>query len=309
MSEIRFDAEGRCYHVDASGLALYPARYRAVSGFSEGLAVAHKLDGSVVLIDLQGRELDLREQRFAWVLPPCGGRALAQTVAGRHGWLDPEGRFHAHRDDPEWVARTEIVRIARLIYERGYNVSIDGNISVRLSPDELLITPSGRHNGFLRPEELVVVDPAGRLLRGEGCPTSEYRLHTALHASRKDITCVIHVHSPFAVAASLAGVDLAKTWISVAPVPTTAYARISSPESPAALAPFIADYNWAILPRHGTVAWADTLWSAFLRIEGLEHYARVVMAARATGPIEPLPDDRRLELLTMWGLEHLEAPQ
>lgn len=309
MSEVRFDDEGRCYHADAAGMPLYPARYRAVSSFSEGLAVAHKLDGGVVLIDLQGRELDLRERRFAWLLPPSEGRALGQTVEGHHGWVDPEGCFHAHREDPEWVARTEIVRIARLIYERGYNVSIDGNISIRLSADELLITPSGRHNGFLRPDELLVVDPAGRRLRGEGDPTSEYRLHTALYASRKDISCVIHVHSPFAVAASLAGVDLAKTWISAAPVPTTAYARISSAESPAVLEPFIADYNWAILPRHGTVAWADTLWNAFLRIEGLEHYAKIVMAARAVGPIEPLPNDRRIELLTMWGLQHLEVPQ
>lgn len=309
MSDVRFDDAGRCYHADADGRPLYPARYRAVSGFSEGLAVAHKLDGGVVLIDLQGRELDLHEQRFAWLLPPSGGRVLAQTIEGRHGWVDLAGCFHAHREDPEWVARTEIVRIARLIYERGYNVSIDGNISVRLSADELLITPSGRHNGFLRPEELVVVDSAGRLVRGAGSPTSEYRLHTALYARRKDITCVIHVHSPFAVAASLAGVDLARTWISVAPVPTTAYARISSAESPAVLEPFMADYNWAILPRHGTVAWADTLWNAFLRIEGLEHCAKVVMSARAAGQIEPLPDSRRLELLTMWGLEHLEAPR
>lgn len=309
MSEVRFDDEGRCYHADAAGVALYPARYRAVSGFSEGLAVVHKLDGGVVLIDLQGRELDLRGRRFTWLLPPSGGRAPGQTVDGRHGWVDPEGRFHAHREDPEWVARAEVVRIARLIYERGYNVSIDGNISVRLSADELLITPSGQHNGFLRPEELVVVDPVGRLLRGEGAPTSEYRLHTALYAKREDIACVIHVHSPFAVAASLAGVDLARTWISVAPVPTTAYARISSAESPRVLDPFMADYNWAILPRHGTVAWADTLWNAFLRVEGLEHYAKVIMTARAAGPIEPLPDDRRIELLTMWGLEHLEVPR
>lgn len=309
MSDVRFDEEGRCYHADAAGRPLYPARYRAVSGFSEGLAVAHKLDGGVVLIDLQGRELDLQGRRFAWLLPSSGGRVLGQTIEGRHGWVDPEGRFHAHREDPEWVARTEVVRIARLIYERGYNVSIDGNISVRLSADELLITPSGQHNGFLRPEDLVVVDPVGHLLRGDRCPTSEYRLHTALYASRKDIACVIHVHSPFAVAASLAGVDLAKTWISAAPVPTTAYARISSAESPAVLEPFIADYNWAILPRHGTVAWADTLWNAFLRIEGLEHYAKIVMAARAAGPIEPLPNDRRIELLTMWGLQHLEVPR
>ncbi len=308
MPDIEFDADGRCYHADA-GQALYPTRHRAVSAYAEGLAVAHKLDGTVVLIDLLGRELDLRARRFAWILPPHAGRALAQTTDGHHGWLDPTGVFHPHLQDPEWTARLEVVRIARLIYERGYNVSIDGNISVRLSPEELLITPSGRHNGFLHPDELVVIDPRGHKLRGDGNPTSELRLHTALHARRPDIACVIHVHSPYAVAASLVGIDLARTWISAAPIPTTAYARISSEQSPAVLEPYMRDYNWAILPRHGTVAWADTLWNAFLRIEGLEHCARIVMSARAAGPIEPLSDDQRLELLTFWGLEHLEAPR
>ena len=66
--------------------------------------------------------------------------------------------------------------------------------------------------------------------------------------------------------------------------------------------------HWAILPRHGTVAWADTLWNAFLRIEGLEHAAKIVMTARSAGSIEPLSQDRRLELLTLWGLEHLDVP-
>ncbi len=288
---------------------MYPARYRAVSEYAGGLAVAHRLDGAVTLIDPAGRELDLQGRRFAWILPPSGGFALAQTIDGRHGRIDARGRFHANDEDPEWLARREIVRVARLIYERGYNVSIDGNISVRLSARELLMTPSGQHNGFLRPEDLVVVDPAGALIRGTGRPTSEYRLHTALYRRLPRIRCVIHVHSPFAVAASLAGIDLAKTWITVAPVPTTQYARISSAESPRVLEPFMDDYNWAILPRHGTVAWADSLWSAFLRVEGLEHCAKILLSARAAGPIEPLPEHRRLELLTFWGLEHLEVPE
>jgi len=101
---------------------------------------------------------------------------------------------------------------------------------------------------------------------------------------------------------------LAQTWITVAPVPTTEYARISSALSPTVMEPFMADYNWAILPRHGTVAWADTLWNAFLRVEGLEHYAKIVMSAKAAGPIEPMSSERRIELLTFWGLEHLDCP-
>jgi L-fuculose-phosphate aldolase len=308
-AEIRTDGEGRYYHCSPDGEPLYPARYRAVSAYAEGLAVAYRTDGAVALIDVRGREIDLGSERFAWVLPPVKGQALARTVEGRDGWIGTTGRFHAHREDPEWEARCEMVRVARLIYERGYNVSIDGNLSVGLAGGELLLTPSGCHLGFLKPQDLVVTDRAGALVRGDRPPTSEFRLHTALYAARDDVRCVVHVHSPFAVAASLAGVDLAQAYITVAPVPTTAYARISSAESPKVLAPFVEDYNWAILPRHGTVAWAQSLWAAFLRIEGLEHAARIVMTAKASGPIEPMSTERSLELLTFWGLEHLEVPR
>lgn len=306
--DVRFDEDGRCAHVGSDGEPLYPARYRALSAFSEGLAVAHRIDGCVAIIDRGGREIDIGGERFAWALPPLNGRIQVQTHDGRNGWLDLHGRFHASRDDPEWKARCEIVRVARLIYERGYNVSIDGNLSVRLSASELLMTPSGCHLGFLQPSDLIVTDPAGRLIRGDRQPTSEYRLHTALYARLPKNRCVVHVHSPFAVAASLAGVDLAQSYITVAPVPTTAYARISSEQSPRVLEPFMDEYNWAILPRHGTVAWAGSLWDAFLRVEGLEHAAKVIMAAKATGHIEPLSQERRLELLTLWGLQHLEVP-
>ncbi len=91
-------------------------------------------------------------------------------------------------------------------------------------------------------------------------------------------------------------------------MPTTAYARISSEQSPAAVEPFMDTYNWAILTRHGTVAWAETPWDAFLRVEGLEHYAKVVVAAQSAAPIEPMDDQQRIELRTFWGITHMETP-
>jgi len=204
----------------------------------------------------------------------------------------------------EGAARRALVRVARLLYERDYNATIDGNLSLRLSRDEILITPSGRHNGFLETGDLVVIDLEGNKVRGSGKPTSELRLHTRIYQRREDIRSVIHVHAPYALAATLAGIDLHQTYVTMAPVPTTRYARIASAQSAEVIDPFITDYNWAILPRHGPVVWADTLWNAFLRIEGLEHFAKVVLAAAAVGPIEPMLRERRRELLDLWHLEH-----
>ena len=307
MSDRHFarQPDGTWSLVDFSGMPVAADRFKAASGFAEGLAVVHRFDGTAALVDHDGREIPLHGRQFAWILPMQAGHAPAATLDGETGALDRNGHFRADRVNPEWQARHELTRISHMLYERGYNVSIDGNVSWRLGDDTLLITPTGAHLGFVRPGDFVVVKPDGALLRGERNPTSEYRLHVELHRTRPDCRCVVHAHAPHAIAASLAGVDLHETFVTVAPVPTTAYARISSEQSPAVLQPYMRDYNWAILPRHGVVAWAASAWDAFLRVEGLEHYAKVVMAARACGPIEPMTPEQRIELLTFWGLEHL----
>lgn len=296
--------DGTWAFVDAHGRT-GDRRYLAASAYSEGVAVVVGIDGAHALVDASGGEVPLHGRQYQWILPMHDGRAPAMTRAGENGHITPDGRFVSSETDPEWRARDELTRISRLLYERGYNVSIDGNVSWRLEDGNLLITPTGCHLGFIEAHDFVVTRPDGSLLRGARQPTSEYRLHVELHRTRPDCRCVVHAHAPYAIAASLAGVDLHEAFVTVAPVPTTEYARISSEQSPAALRPFMEAYNWAILPRHGVVAWAQTAWDAFLRIEGMEHYAKMVMAARACGPIAPMTPEQRIELLTFWGLEHL----
>ncbi len=247
--------------------------YRAVGPFFQGLAVALRADGARVVVN----------------------EAL-EEVCAVSGATEPPA-------SPESRARLEMVRVARLLYERDYNVTIDGNLSMRIGPGRFLLTPSGRHNGFLNPEDLIVVDDSGLPVNDSRKASSEYRLHAFIYRRRSDIHAVIHVHSPYATAATLAGIDLWQTWVTMAPVPTTEYARIASEKSPQVIEPFVEDYNWAILPRHGAVAWADTLWNAFLRIEGLEHLAKIVMIAHATGKIRPMSAEQRAELLKFWKLE------
>lgn len=206
----------------------------------------------------------------------------------------------------EQSIRENLTKISHLIYERDYNVSIDGNLSCRIEKDQILITPLGSHNGFIEPEDFVIIDLDGNTINGEGQRTSEYRLHVEIYRKRDDINAIIHVHSPYALAASLVGLNLMRTYIAMAPVPTTEYARISSAQSPVVIRPFIENYNWAILPRHGVVTWADTLWNAFLRLEGLEHYAKIMMIASSVNPVNPLPEEKVMELLKFWNLEHIK---
>ena len=147
------------------------------------------------------------------------------------------------------------------------------------------------------------MDREGNLIDGVRKPTSEWRLHSRIYDIRPDVECVIHAHPPSAIAASVANVDLTKVFAHYSPIPTTDFALNCTEETSKALEPYIRSQNWAILKRHGVVTWADSLFNTFLRLEGLEQCARIVMKANAIGDIQPIPDGDVQQLFKMWGLD------
>lgn len=197
--------------------------------------------------------------------------------------------------------RKELVSFAQRIYEKGYNVSTDGNMSIRMPNGQILVTPSHAANAFLTPEALIVTDHCGNIVEGCGKPTSEFAIHERIYQECPDINAVLHVHSPYALAASLAGIDLFhQTWITSPPIPTTEYAAAATQEGANAIQPYLRDYTGLILPRHGTVTWGKNLLEAFLKLENIEMTAKVVVLAKACGPISPMPENRREEVIRLF---------
>ncbi len=101
--------------------------------------------------------------------------------------------------------RTEICRVGRSLFERGYVHASAGNISVRL-PDAsgFLITPTDACLGFLEADSLAHVDAAGQQLSGARA-SKTLALHRAIYAADPSAQCVIHSHSTHLVALTLAG--------------------------------------------------------------------------------------------------------
>lgn len=191
--------------------------------------------------------------------------------------------------------RLEVCEAGRRLYARGLIAGADGNISVRLPRGRLLTTPSGRSKGFMRPEELVITDLEGRPMGG-GKPSSELRLHLAVYRKREDVQSVIHAHPPKAVAFTVAGVSLEQcvmpeVLMYMGTVPTTRYATPSSEEGPRVIEEFIVKHDALLLDRHGAVTVGATVEEAWQRMEKLEHFAEVVLAARQLGAVRTLSAD------------------
>jgi len=102
-------------------------------------------------------------------------------------------------------ARDEIVRCCRALWERGLIAGADGNLSVRIGPERLLVTPRGCLKGELEPEDLVEVGLDGRRLDGSREATTELDLHLRIYRCRPDCGAVVHAHPPAATGFAVAG--------------------------------------------------------------------------------------------------------
>jgi len=129
-------------------------------------------------------------------------------------YIEKSDAFRQRRTEREW--RQEIIKVCRLMWEKDYIAAGDGNVSVRLSDDRFLVTPSGFSKGFLQPDQLVIIDWDAQVvgpLYGDNRglrPSSEILLHLEVYRRRPDILSVVHAHPPMAVALSIAGVSLAR---------------------------------------------------------------------------------------------------
>lgn len=199
-----------------------------------------------------------------------------------------------------------LVQVCLWMYQKGFIASSEGNVSVRLESDRLLVTPRGVHKGFLRPEQLVVTDLEGRRISGELLPSSELSLHIAVYHERQDVQAVVHAHPTTAVACTLANISLAEGVIpevitALGSIPTVPYMTPGTPELGLTIRPVIRQFDAIMLARHGSVTVGVDLQEAYSKLEMLEHAAQILYLARLLGPIAPLPQEEVTRLLLAGG--------
>ncbi|MGI5911993.1 MAG: class II aldolase/adducin family protein [Syntrophomonadaceae bacterium] len=101
--------------------------------------------------------------------------------------------------------REGVLNCAREIYESGMVTGTWGNVSSRIKGQELfIITPSGMNYSLLQPQDMVLLDLAGKVIAGQYRPSVETPLHLSIYQHRSDINAVVHVHSPYATAFAVA---------------------------------------------------------------------------------------------------------
>jgi L-fuculose-phosphate aldolase len=209
--------------------------------------------------------------------------------------------------------RADIVEVGRRLYTRGYVASNDGNISVRLDDTRLLATPTGVSKGFMTPDMLVVTDMAGRRVAGERSPSSEVLMHLAVYQDRPDVRAVVHAHPPLATGFAVAGIPLdravlAEVITTLGSIPIADYGTPSTAELPATVRKYIKAHDGLLLANHGALTAGRDLFSAYYKMETIEHFARISLVARLLGRERVLSREEVLRLQDLRSTSGIAAP-
>src|SRR5580765_4303342 len=159
----------------------------------------------------------------------------------------------------EHALRNDLARFGKMLHSLGFVAATDGNLSVRLDDKRFLVTPTGFSKGMMQPEDMVVVDVQGKKLSGDHNPSREIV-------------------------------------ITLGAVPLAPYATTGTSELSDSLRPYIPFHDAILMANHGVVTYGEDLCRAYMRMEAVEHYAKIVLATRQLGCARSL-DSRELEKL------------
>lgn len=217
-----------------------------------------------------------------------------------------------------------ICQVGTLLYTRGYVVANDGNISVRVGENQLIITPSGVGKARMAPEMMVLCNMQGDVLEGARYPSSEVKMHIAVYEARGDVAAVVHAHPPVSTAFAVCRRPIAKKYLpelllNLGQVPVADFAMPSTDAVPQSVRPFLQNSQAVLMANHGVLAWGggqvqspwrqkdagqlicQSLWDAFDKLEIVEYAAKMELRVDAMGDGVELSSAQEKELLALRG--------
>ncbi|MBQ9737160.1 MAG: class II aldolase/adducin family protein [Clostridia bacterium] len=190
----------------------------------------------------------------------------------------------------EYEIKKQICDIGKRIYDRRMVAANDGNISVKISDNEFLCTPTGVSKGFMTPDYICKVDADGNVIQANKGfkPSSEIKMHMRVYKKRPDVNAVVHAHPIFATSFAIAGIPLTQpimpeAVIALGCVPIAEYGRPSTEEIPDNVEKYLQYYDAVLLESHGALTYSDSLLAAYHKMESVEFYAELLFKAKQLG--------------------------
>jgi L-fuculose-phosphate aldolase len=184
--------------------------------------------------------------------------------------------------------KLQICDIGRRLWGREYVDGNGGNIAIRVGEDIALCTPTLVSKGFMKPEDMCLVDLDGNQLAGRLKRTSEILMHLQIMKQQSRAVATVHCHPPYSTGFAVAGVlpptcmiPEFEVFASVAIAP---YRTPGTPEMGKLVAELVDKHNTILMANHGVVSWShNNVEDAYFKMEILEAYCRTVLVTTQLG--------------------------
>lgn len=224
-------------------------------------------------------------------------QALAQCIPDQSSGEHPSSEVIFDSAKAQAI-KQEIIEVGRKLWAREYVDGNGGNISYRISHDQVLCTPTMLSKADLTLDDICLVSLDNQRLLGARVHTSEILLHLEIYKAVPMARAVIHCHPPHATAYAITGLIppgeiVPEQEVFVGPVATAPYETPGTESFAKTVLPYVRNHNTVLLENHGVVCWADTVTHAEWCVEVIDAYCRTLILASHLGtPIRRIPKEK-----------------
>ena len=199
--------------------------------------------------------------------------------------------------------KEDLKKVCNLAYQRGLLSGNEGNLSLKISEEIILVTPRNSNKGSIETDDFVTVDINGNVIsNGNREPTSELALHLEAYKKRADAKAIVHAHPPTLVSFSVAGLEfnqpaIPEIIVLLGEVPTVPYAEPGTEKLAKLASAYLEKHDAIILDHHGAVTIGKNIFDAYNKLESLEHAAKIMCYAHTLGDIKNLDENSINELV------------
>lgn len=201
---------------------------------------------------------------------------------------------NGYKDSKEASFREDLKKVCHLAYKKGLLSGTEGNLSLKINENLILVTPRNSHKGSIETSDFVIVDIQGNTIsNGSKEPTTELSLHLEAYKNRPDINAVVHAHPTSTVSFSVAGLDfnlpaIPEIIVLLGEIPTVPYQEPGTKKLGELVGTYLKNHDAVILDHHGAVTVSNDIFNAYYKMESLEHAAQIMLKAHALGGIKVL---------------------
>lgn len=207
----------------------------------------------------------------------------------------------------EQFLKEQICDIGKRMYLKDMGAANDGNISVKISENSFLCTPTGVSKGFMTPDMICKINSEGELIEENSLntkPSSEIKMHLRVYEERPDVTAVVHAHPLYATVYAICGIPLNKqimpeSTIFLGEVPIAEYGTPSTEELPNSIVPYLQNHDAILLANHGALTCGIDLMSAYFKMESMEFYAKLLYLTSVIGEPKELTKEQVTTLVQL----------